>query len=83
MTLATAKWPSGGGGGRLPNPEEEKAFELWEKLGLKRDDFNPHNLVAFFKQVRKILGRRAAPAYHSILVRGNHGSKRSQTRRLG
>jgi hypothetical protein len=57
MTLITANCPSGGGGGRLPNSEEEKAFELWEKLGLKRDGFNPHNLVAFFKQVRKIIGR--------------------------
>lgn len=57
ITLATANCQSAGGGGRLPNSEEEQAFELWKKLGLKRDGFDVHNLVAFFKQVRKVIGR--------------------------
>lgn len=56
MTLATADCSGSGGGGRMPNSEEEEAFALWKKLGLDRKEFQGHTLVAFFKQVRKIVG---------------------------
>jgi hypothetical protein len=46
MTLATADCDASGGGGRLPNAEEAKAFELWEKLGLSKPGFTGGNLVA-------------------------------------
>lgn len=55
MTLATADCDASGGGGRLPNAEEAQAFELWEKLGLSNPGFSGGNLVAFFKQLRKLI----------------------------
>jgi hypothetical protein len=44
------------GGSRPLTPEEERAFDLWDKLGLNRPDFQGHSLIAFFKQVRRIIG---------------------------
>ncbi len=44
------------GGTRLPNPQEKEIFELWNKRGLNESDFTGGNLVAFIKQLRKILG---------------------------
>ena len=55
FTLATAGCTPSGGGGRLPNPQEAQAFELWEKLGLSKPGFTGGNLVAFFKQLRRII----------------------------
>ena len=55
MTLATADCDASGGGGRLPNAQEREAFELWEKLGLSKPGFSGGNLVAFFKQLRKLV----------------------------
>lgn len=56
FTLATADCALTGGGGRLPNAHEAQAFELWEKLGLSKPEFTGGNLVAFFKQLRRIIG---------------------------
>jgi hypothetical protein len=57
MTLTTPGCISSGGGGRGPNREEAIVFELWEKHGLNSTHFQGGNLIAFFKQVRKIIGR--------------------------
>jgi hypothetical protein len=55
FTLATAECAPSGGGGRLPNAQEAQAFELWDKLGLSKPGFSGGNLVAFFKQLRRII----------------------------
>ena|SRR2546426_322317 len=55
MTLATAGCDASGGGGRLPNAQEAQAFELWDKLGLSKPGFSGGNLVAFFKQLRRLI----------------------------
>ena len=45
-----------GGGTRPPNPQEKEIFELWNKRGLNESDFTGGNLVAFIKQLCKMLG---------------------------
>lgn len=56
LTLATADCAgAGGGGGRLPNAEEAEAFALWDRLGLNKSEFSGGNLVAFFKQLRRLV----------------------------
>jgi len=55
MVLATVNCNGTGGGGRLPNSAEKKVFDLWEKVGMQKSDFHGGNLVAFLKQVRKLL----------------------------
>jgi hypothetical protein len=55
MTLATPQCASGFGGGRPPNPTERRVFELWEKLGLTSEGFAGGQVVAFLKQLRKLL----------------------------
>ena len=57
MSLTTPSCAGSAGGGRGPNREEAMVFELWEKHGLNRTDFQGGNLIAFFKQVRKVIGR--------------------------
>jgi hypothetical protein len=54
MSLTTPTCASSGGGFRPPNSEEEKVFDLWERLGLNRKNFQEDSLIAFFKQVRRI-----------------------------
>lgn len=51
MSLASGGCPTGGGGGRAPNPQETKIFDLWEKLHLKETDISPGNLIAFLEQM--------------------------------
>lgn len=51
MNLALSTPTCGGGGGRLPNPEEQQFLSLWEKLHLNTPDFSSGNLVAFLKQI--------------------------------
>lgn len=43
-------------GGRAPNPREREIFNLWERRGLREENFSGGNLIAFFKQLRKIIG---------------------------
>jgi len=43
---------SGTGGGRPPTPQEQEIFDLWEKRGMKKDDFNIGQLVAFLNQLK-------------------------------
>jgi len=42
-------------GGRPANGAEKPIVELWTKQGLNTNDFAPGNLIAFLKQLRKIL----------------------------
>lgn len=55
MVLSTPGCRGGGGGGRSPNEQEKKIFGLWEKLHLNKKSFTGGNLVAFLKQVSKLL----------------------------
>ena len=54
MVLTTPQCGSGGGG-RQPTPREQRIFELWEKLGLRRAEFAGGQVVAFLKQVTRLL----------------------------
>jgi len=55
IRLSTPACRKSGGGGRPPNQQEKGIFELWDKQGLNRTDFSGGNVVAFFKQLRKLL----------------------------
>jgi hypothetical protein len=46
---------SGGGGGRPPTAREREILELWAKHGLNDGDFSPGNVVAFVRQVLRLL----------------------------
>jgi hypothetical protein len=56
MGLATAACTSSGGGSRPPNSYESRIFNLWEQMGLSKSDFQSGSVVAFLKQLRKIIG---------------------------
>lgn len=56
LTLCTPNYPhSGGGGGRAPNGREREIFDLWDERGLGNGQFSGGNLVAFLKQVRRMI----------------------------
>jgi hypothetical protein len=55
LLLATPTCGAGKGGGRLPNPQEKEILDLWNQRGLNREDFTGGNLVAFLKQLDRIL----------------------------
>jgi len=55
LGLATAGCGAAGRGGRPPNPYESKIFDLWDQLGLSKSDFPSEVVVAFLKQLRKII----------------------------
>jgi hypothetical protein len=55
VSLSTPGCPGIGGGGRLPNEEEKKVFDLWDKLGLNKGDFGGGTLIAFFRQLHHII----------------------------
>lgn len=57
LILSTPNCGGGGGGSRLPNAQEERIIELWNKHGLNQREFQGGNLVAFLKQLRRILGK--------------------------
>jgi hypothetical protein len=56
IVLSTPGCGGGGGGGRPPNPIEQEVFELWNKRDLNVRGFSGGNLVAFIKQLRKLVG---------------------------
>jgi hypothetical protein len=51
MILSTPACANSGGGGRPPNRQEKRLFDLWNKLGLNKTEFHGRNLTAFLKQV--------------------------------
>jgi hypothetical protein len=55
MRLSTPACRKGDGGGRQPRPQEEAIFDLWAERGLNQIDFSGGNVIAFFKQLRKVL----------------------------
>ena len=44
-----------GGGGRRPNADEVRIIDLWEQRGLNDPSFSPGNLIAFFRQLARLL----------------------------
>ena len=55
LTLTTPGCAGTGGGGRAPNQREQQVFELWQKRGLNTADFSGGNLVAFLKQLERLI----------------------------
>ncbi|ELA8197576.1 hypothetical protein RGL65_001559 [Vibrio parahaemolyticus] len=49
LTLSCGDCPSGPGGGRLPNEEEQRILSLWDKFGCGKKPINPGNIIAFLK----------------------------------
>ena len=55
VSLSSGGCARSGGGGRLPNAEEENVIELWRKVGMDKVDFHRGNLIAFIKQLHRIM----------------------------
>ena len=55
MSLQTIDCTSSDGGGRMPNNNESKIFDLWKELRLDSKSFNGETLVVFFKRIRNIV----------------------------
>ena len=55
LRLATPGCGNSGGGGRLANNNEREVIELWTKRGLSASEFTGGNLVAFLKQLDRML----------------------------
>ena len=55
MALATPSCAGVGGGGRYPNTREQRIFDLWAERGLSGTDFAPGNLIAFLKQLDRLI----------------------------
>ena len=55
MVLSTPTCGASGGGGRPPHPREKEVFGLWNQRGLNNADFTGGNLVAFLKQLKRLL----------------------------
>ena len=55
LALSTPGCASGGGGGRQPTSREMAVLDLWNKLHLNQVGFTGGNLVAFLKQLRRLL----------------------------
>lgn len=56
MVLFSADYPrssGGGGGGRLPNPNERMWFTRWNELGLNGANFAPGQLTQFLAALLK------------------------------
>ncbi len=54
MVLSSGDCPRAGGG-RQARPQEREIFDLWDKHGLNETDFPSGHLVAFIKQLQKLL----------------------------
>ncbi|TSA41593.1 MAG: hypothetical protein D4R57_00380 [Verrucomicrobiales bacterium] len=56
LNFALATPPCGGGGGGWqPNCREQSVIELWQSCHLNRIDWAVGNLIAFLKQLRRLL----------------------------
>ncbi len=54
MALATPTCASDGGG-RPPNPDESRILDLWAKHRMNTADFTGGNLVAFLRQLERLI----------------------------
>jgi hypothetical protein len=52
MVLSTCECPDEGRGGRPPNVQEKRIFDLWDKVGLNKPKFHGGNLIAFLKRIQ-------------------------------
>jgi hypothetical protein len=55
MVLQTPTCPASGGGGRMPNSEERKIFDLWNTEGLNNSKFTPREVIDFLERLRHII----------------------------
>lgn len=55
MGLSSPKCSRGGGRGRPPNEQEQNIIDLWNKNHLNTNDFTGGNLIAFIKQLKKLI----------------------------
>lgn len=56
ILLTTPACRGGRGSGRAPKPREREIINLWNIRGLNEEKFSGGNLIAFFKQLRKMIG---------------------------
>lgn len=52
LSLTTSGCPQSVTRGRAPNGYESEVFDLWDKRGLNRENFNGGNLIGFLKQLK-------------------------------
>jgi hypothetical protein len=55
IILSTAACASGGGSSRLLTPQEQRVLDLWLKYHLSEPEFQGGELIAFLKQLRRII----------------------------
>jgi len=55
MVLSTPNCAISVGAGRPPRPQEKEVFDLWNQRGLNDANFTSGNLVAFLKQLKRLL----------------------------
>lgn len=55
LCLSTVDCNVGGGGGRPPTEQEKEIFELWNRHGLKERSIIGGQVVAFLKQLRRLV----------------------------
>ncbi len=55
LRLDTPACGGGSGGGRQPNSSEQQIINLWNERKLNSSDFSGGNVVAFVKQLRRLI----------------------------
>lgn len=55
LALTTPSCGGGGGGGRPPNAKESEVIDLWQKRRLNEPNFTGGDLVAFLRQLKRLL----------------------------
>lgn len=55
LSFATLSCASSGGGGRAPTPRESAVLALWNKHHLNERNFAAGNVVAFVKELRRLI----------------------------
>ncbi len=55
LRLSTPSCSGLAGGGRAPTQEEQKIFDLWNERKLNSNDFSAGEVVAFLKQLGRLI----------------------------
>jgi len=55
LSYSTPACVSAGGGGRPPTSREKEVLDLWVGHGLNQGNFSPGNVVAFVRQVLRLI----------------------------